>query len=152
MPGTAGGVAQNEIVIDRPAADVFAFLSDGRRYADWVVGAKRVRDVDETWPAPGSRIHHTVGIGPLEIKDNTEVEQVVDGKRLVLRARARPAGIARVELDLHPDGGSTRVVMVEYPVSGIAKTIQNPLLDASLKARNVEALRRLKREVEQASA
>lgn len=145
-------MARNEIVIDRPAADVFTFLSDGHRYADWVVGAKRVRRVDEHWPTPGSRIHHTVGVGPLELRDDTEVEQVVEGRRLVLRARARPAGVARVELDLQPDGASTRVVMVEYPVSGFAKRFDNPLLEASLKARNVEALRRLKREVERASA
>ena len=50
-------------------ADVFAVLADGWLYPSWVVGASRVRGVDGTWPQPGSRIHHSVGVWPLLIDD-----------------------------------------------------------------------------------
>ena len=142
-------MALTTMTIDAPPEAVYAVLSDGRRYAEWVVGAKRIRDVDPAWPEPGSRFHHVVGFGPIEIKDHSEVLEVEPRKRLVLRVRARPAGEARVELDLLPRDGGTEVRMNEYPVSGVAKTIDNPLLEATLKARNLEALRRLKREVEE---
>jgi hypothetical protein len=34
---------------------VFAVLRDGWTYPVWVVGASRMRDVDDGWPAPGTR-------------------------------------------------------------------------------------------------
>ena len=146
-------MATNSITIDAPVERVFAFLADGRRYADWVVGAKRIRHVDEAWPAPGSRFHHTVGIGPIEIDDNSEVLEVDANRFLKLRVRARPAGQAEVTLSLRPtDGMRTFVEMEEHPVRGIAKLIDNPILDASLKGRNDEALRRLKERVEDGHA
>lgn len=142
-------MATNSITIDAPVERVFSVLADGRRYAEWVVGAKRIRSVDESWPAPGSKFHHTVGVGPIELDDNSEVLDVETNRRMKLRVRARPAGQAEVTLTLQPtDGMRTRVEMEERPVRGFAKLIHNPLLDASLKGRNAAALRRLKDEVE----
>jgi uncharacterized protein YndB with AHSA1/START domain len=142
-------MATNSITIDAPVERVFSVLADGRRYAEWVVGAKRIRSVDESWPEPGSKFHHTIGVGPIELDDNSEVLDVEPNRRLKLRVRARPAGQAEVTLTLHPtDGMRTRVDMEEHPVRGFAKLIHNPLLDASLKGRNAEALRRLKNRVE----
>ena len=146
-------MATNSITIDAPAEQVFALLADGRRYAEWVVGAKRIRGVDESWPAPGSKFHHTVGVGPIELDDNSEVLDVETNRCIRLRVRARPAGQAEVTLTLAPvDGARTRVEMEEHPVSGVAKLLHNPLLDASLKGRNAEALRRLKDRVEDGHA
>ncbi len=45
-------------------ADVFSVLADGWLYSGWVVGASRIRAVDEQWPAVGSKIHHSVGSWP----------------------------------------------------------------------------------------
>ena len=39
--------------------DVLRVLADGWTYANWVVGSSRIRGVDPTWPAPGSRIAHS---------------------------------------------------------------------------------------------
>jgi uncharacterized protein YndB with AHSA1/START domain len=132
--------------LDQPSAAIFSVLSDPWRYADWVVGAKRIRGVDSTWPEPGSRFHHRVGVGPLTIEDSTVVEAYNPPNRLVLRARARPAGIARVTITLVPtrDGG-TDVELEEYPVGGPARWIHNPLLDALIAARNRKSLRELER-------
>jgi uncharacterized protein YndB with AHSA1/START domain len=128
---------------DAPEA-VWAVLMNGWRFADWVVGAKRIRAVDDGFPAPGTKLHHRFGVGPLVIDDTTVVEEIEEPRRLVLRARARPAGVARVELELEPtaDGG-TEIRMREDPTSGPAKVLDNPLLRRLVDARNLEALRRL---------
>jgi hypothetical protein len=39
------------------------------------------------------------------------------------------------------------VEIEEYPIRGVAKTIHNPLQDGLIKARNVETLRRLDKQV-----
>jgi len=125
---------------------VFAILTDAYRYPDWVVGAKAIRSVDAAWPAPGSRFHHRVGIGPFTIDDSTKVEEIDPPHRLVLRARARPHGVARVTLDLVPaNDGGTQIVMAEQPLSGIAAKLDGRLLEALIVVRNLESLRRLVR-------
>lgn len=124
--------------------DVFAVLADGWDYGMWVVGAARIRDVEPTWPAAGSRIHHSVGVWPILISDTTEVEEVEAPHRLQLKVRAWPTGEGRVVLTMNPTGeGTTEVVMEERAVSGPATLMPAPVQDAMLHPRNVEALRRL---------
>lgn len=124
--------------------DVFAVLADGWDYGMWVVGAARIRDVEPTWPAVGSRIHHSVGLWPILISDTTEVEEVEAPHRLQLKVRAWPTGEGRVVLTMNPTGeGTTEVVMEERAVSGPATLMPAPVQDAMLHPRNVEALRRL---------
>lgn len=124
--------------------DVFAVLADGWDYGMWVVGAARIRDVEPTWPAVGSRIHHSVGLWPVLISDTTEVEEVEAPHRLQLKVRAWPTGEGRVVLTMNPTGeGTTEVVMEERAVSGPATLMPAPVQDAMLHPRNVEALRRL---------
>jgi uncharacterized protein YndB with AHSA1/START domain len=126
-----------------PAA-VFAVLADGERYADWVVGAKKIRSVDSSWPEPGATFRHTVGLGPLEIKDSSTVQAVEPDRSITLKVRARPAGTARVEIVLDPAGdGGTDIRMEERPIDGVAKVVDNPVQRLLLRGRNVEALRRL---------
>lgn len=138
-------MATNETTIDTPPQRVFAVLSEPRSYADWVVGAKDVRDADPSWPALGAKLHHTVGFGPLTLDDHTEVLEVQDDRRLVLKAKTRPLGTARVELDLLDAGaGQTKVVMREGPGDIVSRFVFNRLADLALKGRNVETLRRLK--------
>jgi uncharacterized protein YndB with AHSA1/START domain len=121
---------------------VWAVLADPMRYAEWVVGAQEVRGFDGEWPARGARFHHTVGLGPIRIHDNTSVLECTPSRRLVLRARARPFGHARVELELTASEGGTRVEMTEEPTSPVAK-FGRRVLDPLIHTRNVEALRRL---------
>jgi len=122
---------------------VWDVLSDGWLYPLFVVGASRMRDVDETWPAVGSKLHHSVGSWPLLIDDTTEVLEVEEGTRLLLKARGWPAGEAHVEIILHPEGGATTVSMIEDATAGPGLLVPKPLRDPQLHWRNVEALRRL---------
>ena len=71
---------------------VWSVLADGWLYPLFVVGASRMREVDDPWPAVGSRLHHSVGTWPLLVDDTTEVLEVEEPRRVLLRARAgRPA-------------------------------------------------------------
>ena len=122
---------------------VWEVLADGWLYPLFVVGASRMRDVDESWPAVGARLHHSVGTWPLLIDDTTEVLEVEEGRRLLLKARGWPAGEAHVDISLRPDGDATHVTMEEDATAGPGVLVPKPLRDAQLHWRNVEALRRL---------
>jgi len=122
---------------------VWSVLADGWLYPLFVVGASRMRDVDEGWPAVGTRLHHSVGSWPLLIDDNTEVLEVDPGNRLVLVARAWPAGEANVEFVLEQRGSQTLVTIREDATAGPGLLVPKPLRDVQLNLRNVETLQRL---------
>ena len=122
---------------------VWSVLADGWLYPLWVVGASRMREVDDTWPAVGSTLHHSLGTWPVLVNDVTEVTEVTPGATLSLRAHARPTGTAAVTLRLEPVGAETRVVIEEDMIAGPASLVPAPLRHLSLRWRNVETLRRL---------
>ena len=138
-------MATTRMTIDAPPERVFAVLADPKSYADWVVGSDSIRDSDPTWPEPGSRFHHRVGVGPITVRDHTEVLEADPPRELVLHARARPLGTAKVTLLLEAEGNGTRVTMEEVAGDLVSKLGINPLTDWLVHHRNVEALRRLRR-------
>src|ERR1700749_2379435 len=93
---------------------VWDVLANGWVYPGWVGGNSRIRAVDSNWPAPGSRILHSIGTWPAVIDDETVVERSVPGEELVLLAKIRPAAKARLTLQLTdiPAGGG-RVALSE---------------------------------------
>ena len=122
---------------------VWSVLADGWLYPLFVVGASRMRDVDDTWPAVGSCLHHSVGTWPLLIDDTTEVLEVEEDRRIVLKARGWPAGEARVEISLRPTADATVVTIVENATAGPGALVPKPVQDVQLHLRNTETLRRL---------
>ncbi|CUR54179.1 conserved hypothetical protein [metagenome] len=136
-------MSSNSRIIQASPETVWEILADGWLYPLWVVGASRVRDVDEAWPAEGSRIHHSVGAWPLLLDDNTEVVECKPGSVLRLRARAWPVGEAEVVLRVSASGAASEITIEEDAVSGPGRFTPAPLRHAALKWRNVEALRRL---------
>lgn len=142
-------MARNTVAILAPIETVFSVLSDAYRYPDWVVGARKVRSAEPAFPEPGSKFHHEVGIWPTTLGDHTTVLECDPPKRIVLKAKARPFGTARIELLLEDHGESTNVLMVETPGDALTRLVAaNPLADALLRLRNSKALARLKRTVE----
>jgi uncharacterized protein YndB with AHSA1/START domain len=129
-------------------SQVFAVLSDGWSYSNWVTGTSHIRAVDASWPATGSKIHHAAGIWPVVTRDETVVEKAADDQRLELTARGRPFGEALVVFELTPDGAGTRVDLVETPIAGPGKWLNNPAAEALLTRRNNESLARLAATVE----
>jgi uncharacterized protein YndB with AHSA1/START domain len=123
---------------------VFDVLADGWLFPSWVVGASRIRKVDEGWPAVGTRIHHSFGSWPLVIDDTTHVIECVPPRRLVLVARGWPLGEARVEIEIAPEGHNVSVVRLrEDAIHGPGTLVPKPLRQLALLPRNQETLRRL---------
>ena len=122
---------------------VWEVLADGWLYPVWVVGASRMREVDDAWPAEGTRLHHSVGSWPMLLDDTTVVVDCDPGRRLVLTARGWPMGEARVTLTLAPEGSSTHVTIDEEAVSGPGALVPRVVADPGIAWRNTETLRRL---------
>ena len=122
---------------------VWAVLADGWLYPVWVVGATRMREVDDHWPALSARLHHSVGELAVLIDDITEV---LEPHRLrgwcCRRAPGRPVA------PRHPHAAARRAPRPRWssrrtPASGPGALVPKPLADLGLTWRNVESLRRL---------
>jgi len=127
-----------------PAGAVWDVLSDGWLYASWVVGASRIRDVDRAWPDVGSRIHHSVGLWPALVNDETLVIESVPERRLVLQAKGWPFGEALVDLQIEQAGEyACDVSIVEDTVKGPVVLVPLVVRQPLIAVRNREALKRL---------
>ena len=132
--------------------DVFDVLLDARAYPFWVVGARRLRDVDPGWPAPGTRFHRALGLGPLVLRDTTRMVEWVRPRCVALEARFRPAGIAKVTITVHQEGETSVIHIDEEPVGGPVHGLWGSTLDRAVQLRNVLSLRRLRRLVDRRAA
>jgi len=122
---------------------VFQVLADGWLYPLWVVGASRMRAVDPAWPAVGSKLHHSTGVWPLLINDDTEVLSCDRPRSISLQARGWPAGEARVDITAEPAPTGCVVSIEEDAASGPALLVPKPVRQAMITARNRETLARL---------
>ncbi len=136
-------MAENVRILHCHPDDVFRVLANGWLYPTWVVGASRMRDVDETWPQPGSELHHSVGLWPALLDDTTVVEEWSPPDRMVMRARGWPIGEARVTLRVRSYDGGAMVRIDEEPVNGPAALLPALVTAPVLRWRNAETLRRL---------
>lgn len=127
-----------------PPAAVWKVIANGWLYSGWVVGASRIRAVDDHWPEVGSRLHHSVGSWPFLIDDSTSVTAVDPGRSLELQARGWPMGEAKILITLEDLGaGNCRVSISEDAVRGPGKFVPKVLRDPVIAFRNRETLRRL---------
>ena len=136
-------MSSNTRLINATPGSVWAVLAHGWLDPTWVVGASRMRAVDAAWPQPGSKLHHSAGVWPAVIDDNTESLDCVPDRMLRLRARGWPLGEAEVTIDLEPKDDATLVEIRERAVAGPARLLPRPAQDVVLTARNAETLRRL---------
>lgn len=140
-------MAVNEVEIAASPEEVWEVLSDAQSYREWVVGAKEIRDADEGFPQTGTRFHHTIGVGPLTIRDDTLVVRSERPDVLQLHANMGRLGSADVTLRLHGEEGRTRVVMRERGARGAMQALQ-PVNELLLRGRNLISLEKLRDVVE----
>ncbi len=129
--------------LDCTPEQIFAVLADPWVYPSWVVGASRLRAADDAYPAPGSKLHHSIGVWPFVLNDETRVDEWDPPRRMVLQAKTRPFGEERVTIEVKPRGGGSLVRMEEHPAEGPVRLIPAPIADLILHVRNTESLRRL---------
>ena len=145
--GSSPAAADSALTVtrDTPATreEVWNVIADGWTYSQWVVGNTRMRAVDPNWPAPGSTIHHTIGIWPVVLNDETVVETCIPREELVLLAKGRPFGGARITLRLFDTEDGSRIEMAEVPVGGPLSWVPNRLALAAAYPRNRECTARL---------
>ena len=118
-------------------------LADGWLYPSWVVGASRMRDVEADWPQPGSRVHHSFGVWPVLLNDETVIREWDPPRRVVMSPKGWPVGEALVTIDVKPRGEGCVVRIQEKAQKGPATLIPSFAMDLYLHWRNVETLRRL---------
>jgi hypothetical protein len=123
--------------------NVFDVLADGWLFPTWVVGASRMRNVDEDWPHPGTQLHHSFGTWPLLVNDETTMLEWDPPRHAVLKPKGWPIGEALVSIDVKPRPNGCVVRMMEKPVAGPASMLPRFLIDALIHRRNVESLKRL---------
>jgi hypothetical protein len=123
--------------------DVFAVLADGWLFPVWVVGASRMREVDAAWPAINAKLHHSFGVWPMLINDDTTMVEYDPPRHLMMQPKGWPIGEARVTIDVKPHRKGCVVRIQEMAVKGPGVFFPKPLLDIGLYLRNVETLRRL---------
>ena len=152
-PGHGCCVAFTSREMHASAADAFAVLIDPETYPRWLIGAKEIRDVDDNWPEPGSRFHHVVGVGPLQIPDHTEVLAIEPGRLLTLKVKARPFVSAEARFTIVGDAEGDRCVvsLQEEPTVRWAGNLVRPVMDPSIHVRNHRSLLRLAAVVEHRS-
>ena len=137
-------MARVECEIAAPPSRVFEVLADGWVYSGWVVGTSHMRAVEAGWPAVGSRLHHASGAWPAVVRDHTIVEAMEPDRRLVMTARGKAMGAARIDIVLNETAGGTKVTMDETPVDGPGRWLNNPVAERLLYRRNIESLARLR--------
>ncbi len=139
---------QSPLTVERETSasreEVWAVIADGWTYSQWVVGNSRMRAVDLNWPDVGSTIRHSVGVWPLLLDDVTTVEDCQPLQQLVLLAKGRPFGKARITLRLFDlDGGGCRIEMAEVPVGAPMGWVPKRAALAAAFPRNRECTWRL---------
>jgi uncharacterized protein YndB with AHSA1/START domain len=143
--GLARGWLARAAVVTRsipaPLECVFDVIEDPTTYPEWLVGAKRIRGVDPSWPLAHSEFEHEVGGGPLTVHDTTEITLDRRARELRLIARARPLFEADVRFELGSDAAGTMVRMSERPRGVFVVT--TPFARPFVRARNERSLRRL---------
>jgi hypothetical protein len=123
--------------------DVFVVLANGWLYPSWVVGASRIRDVEDSWPSADASIHHSFGVWPALINDTTSILEWDPPRHAKLKARGWPVGTAEVRIDIERADGGCRVSIEEDAVEGPGTLIPKPFRTVALLVRNRETLQRL---------
>jgi hypothetical protein len=136
-------MARNARRIDASPERVFEVLASGWLYPSWVVGASRIRAVDDSWPANGAELHHSFGVWPLLINDKTVLLEWDPPRRAVLQAHGWPIGEARVTIEVRPQGRASIVRLTEDAVEGPGRMVPSVIRQPGIYVRNRETLRRL---------
>jgi uncharacterized protein YndB with AHSA1/START domain len=143
-------VAVRHVLVKRPPEAVWEVLSDGSRYAEWVVGTSETEEEGEEWPRVGSKINYTVRLGPLVLHNHTVVRVCEPPGRLELEAVAGPLGSARIAIRVEPWGeAETLVIVDEHPLRGPGSRLHIAPVELLIQLRHRQMLARLGRVVEE---
>lgn len=138
--------ARNQVTIQRPVADVFAFIADGLNGPAWRSGILDIAHV--TGSGVGATYKQGVkGPGGRRVDADYRVTAFEPGRRLAFEAIAgpvRPTG----EYLLEDVGGATRVTFaLQAQLGGVQRLLMGGMVQKTMEA-EVAALANLKRVLE----
>jgi carbon monoxide dehydrogenase subunit G len=138
--------AQNEIVIDRPAAEVYEFLANAENDAQWRPGVLEIRRA--SGEGVGA-VYRQVVKGPMgrSIDADIETTELVPNELIAFRTRTgpvRPTG--RYELSSAGDGTRVRF-RLDAELGGAKKLFMAGMVAKTMR-NEVDALANLKRVLE----
>lgn len=100
-----------ETRIDRPAAEVFAALTDVERYPDWLVasGIVRVERLDSGALRSGSRLRISQTVAGRSTVLDGSVMRLTPGTAFGLSGKDKDGVTIEIDAALTPDGSATRL-------------------------------------------
>ncbi|WP_435221902.1 SRPBCC family protein [Streptomyces sp. Tue6028] len=122
---------------------VWAVLSDGGRYADWVVGTAESHETRGDWPHVDSALAYEIRLGPVRVGNETVVRRCKEGSILELEAKAGFLGTARISVELRSWGDYCLVIVDEHPLQGAGGALHNMGVEALIQIRHRAMLARL---------
>jgi uncharacterized protein YndB with AHSA1/START domain len=143
---------ESEITIDKPPAEVFAYIARAEELPEYVTDFEWVRQSSEGEPAVGTCYSYKMRRGAEGTFEWTRFEP---SSRLDWHGPAVKAGPGSMEpagwWELSDIGGGTRVKLVMAPTPGGLFKLLAPFMAAGMRKGNATALERLKQRLEQAA-
>ena len=144
--------SQTVQIIERPAAEVWAYATDIVRHPDWM-GVTDARILRGVGGEVSSRGRERMAFGPFKWDIEFEVAEAVPGRRIVWRSIAGAPFDLEVGLDLAPAGPtSTRATYTAAIQPHGLWRLVSPWIAMEGKAGPERELRRLKENVEISAA
>jgi uncharacterized protein YndB with AHSA1/START domain len=138
---------EQEVVIARPPADVFAYLTDLRNLPEWQGSVVEIRP-DEPGPLrEGARFTEVRRVAGKRIESRLEVETLVPERELALRVASGPVP-GTVRHLLEAAGDATRLRVLGELAGGGLRGLAGPLLERAARREAQADLRRLKQVLE----
>lgn len=152
--GPAVPTIERSIVIDRPAADVWAVLEDVRRLPDFSPSTVAV-DAPPRLDTPGQRFRQVVTVAGRRFESAWTVAGVVPGRCLAIEGSVLPGTHYRISEELTPTGpATTRVtlrMLYTLPFGPIGRLAGKLGVEARASSETEQLLAGLKQAVESAA-
>jgi uncharacterized protein YndB with AHSA1/START domain len=143
-----------ETTVDRPRAEVFAYIAHAERLPEYVTEFASVRPVSEGEPGLGTQYAYTMARG--QATGTFEWTEFEPSSRLAWQGPPAKTGPGSMEpagwWELSEEGGGTRVKLVMTPTPGGLFKLLAPLMAMGMRRGNAKALERLKQQLEGGSS
>lgn len=154
VSGGAKGVGRNEasVVINKPAEEVFPWLTEPDKLTKWIGGLTESKALTEGGLRVGAKSQETVEVGEERTLMQVEVMEVAPPKLLVVRITSEGFdGDARYTLE--PEGGATRLRYVgDFTYKVFMMKLLEPLITPAAQGKLEQDLNVLKGLVESGGA
>jgi carbon monoxide dehydrogenase subunit G len=141
------------MAVDRPASEVFAYVTDPSRFAEWQYGVVDGHNPGDAHAAVGDKCVTTRQIGLAKRRVTSEITRIRPPRSWSVRGVDGPVRAA-VDVDVEPIGGGERSrvsITIDFNGHGIGKLVV-PLVIRPQAAKEMNAnMQRLKQRLEASS-